>query len=96
MKIFNGVDKKLIKILFWYYTTVVLLSLMKKIFWKLQITIPGVENQKFITIDWFILVVYNIFFDWIVVIFLMICVAHLTQKMIKRKIKLTSWYLSNQ
>jgi len=70
------IDLVLLKYLMAFYTIAVLINLAKKVYWKL--------NGRLQTLDWFELVVYNVFIDWVVVILYMIFISHISKIMFEK------------
>ena len=72
------IDRQLLIYLTIFYTITVLIGLGRKVHWKLN-SLYGYDDYT-----WFSLVTYNVFLDWVIVIFFMILAAYVTQKMFDR------------
>lgn len=75
--IWRWIDKQLLKYLVAFYSLLVLISMAKKIYFKSQ-------GIRYSSMDWWTLLVYNIFWDWVLVILFMVIVSYLVQLMYAR------------
>lgn len=71
-------DLKLLKYLVVFYTFVILIDVSKKSYFKFN------GEGRFVNYSWFELFTYNIFLDWVVVLFFMAIIAILTKLMFEK------------
>ncbi len=80
MKLKKIIDISLLGYLILFYTLAVIISVARKVYWKLiSNSYPSYQSMS-----WSDLLTYNILLDWITVISFMIMISYLTQKMFER------------
>ncbi len=80
MKLKKIIDVSLLGYLILFYTLAVIISVARKVYWKLiSDSYPSYQSMS-----WSDLLTYNILLDWVTVISFMIMISYLTQKMFDR------------